>query len=226
MTNQQMKFIAEIGPLIQKYAPIYGYKVASPIVAQACLESRYGQSGLAKYHNYFGLKCGSSWKGASVNMATKEEYIPGVLTNISANFRAYSSMEEGVKGYFEFINTKRYANLKTATTPRQYLEFIKADGYATSSKYVESNMNVINNCNLIMFDIPATNTVTSKKVDYQVKITASSLKLRSSHSEQSVPLLDKGLPNGMILKINEECNGWGKVADTDGWVKLLYTKKV
>lgn len=226
MTNQQIEFISKIGPLIQKYAPIYGYKVASPIVAQACLESAYGKSGLAKYHNYFGLKCGSSWKGASVNMATKEEYTPGVLTSIKDNFRAYSSMEEGVKGYFEFINTKRYANLKTATTARQYLEMIKADGYATSSNYVFNNMRVVEQCNLTMFDVFKTTVAESKKVDYLVKITASSLKLRSSHSEQSVPLLDKGLPNGMILKICEEFDGWGKVADIDGWIKLLYTKKV
>lgn len=217
-------FIETIGPIIKKYATKYGYKIASPIIAQACLESRYGESGLAQHHNYFGLKCGSTWHGDSVNMKTKEEYQPGILTSISANFRAYSTMEEGVAGYFEFISTKRYENLKTATTPRQYLEFIKSDGYATSNNYVFNNMKVIEDNNLTRFDANMLPDI--KKVDYSVKITASSLNLRSSFSEASIPLLKQALPNGMILRINAECDGWGRVADTDGWVKLLYTKKV
>lgn len=225
MAINKQAFIATIAPLIQKYANQYGYKLVSPIIAQACLESKFGVSDLsAKYHNYFGLKCGSSWKGASVNMSTKEEYKVGTLTSIKANFRAYSSMEEGVKGYFDFISSKRYENLKTATTPRQYLERIKSDGFATSSNYVYNNMKVLEDNNLTIFDVPY--NVETKKVDYMVKITASSLNLRSSYSENSVPLLKQGLPNGMILKIKEECEGWGKVADTEGWVKLIYTKKL
>ena len=144
-------FILAITPIIQKYSSQYGYQLSSPIIAQACVESRYGQSGLAKYHNYFGLKCGKAWKGKSVNMQTKEEYKVGLLT-IKDNFRIFDNMDEGVKGYFEFISTKRYANLKTATTPKQYLEFIKADGYATSSTYVSTNMAVVNRYNLAQYD--------------------------------------------------------------------------
>ena len=153
-TAKQVKsFISQIAPLIQKYAKQYGYKVASPVIAQACCESAFGTSSLGyKYHNYFGLKCGSSWKGASVNLKTKEEYTVGTLTNIKANFRVYDSMEAGVQGYFEFIQCSRYANLKTATTPQQYLEVIKADGYATSSTYVNTNMTVVNKYGLTVYD--------------------------------------------------------------------------
>ena len=149
-----MATVSEISPIIQKYSRQYGYKVSSPIIAQACLESGYGKSALAaKYHNYFGMKCGSKWQGRSVNLKTKEEYNLGILTDIKANFRVYSSMEEGVKGYFEFISTQRYQNLKTAQTPQQYLEMIKADGYATSSLYVANNMRVIETYALTRFDM-------------------------------------------------------------------------
>ena len=153
-TPQEVEaFVNKIGPLIRKEALERGYHVVSPIIAQACCESAFGQSSLGyKYHNYFGMKCGSSWKGKSVNLRTKEEYTAGVLTTIRDNFRVYDSMEEGVVGYFNFIDTKRYANLKDATTPRQFLEFIKADGYATSSSYVATNMNIINKYNLTRFD--------------------------------------------------------------------------
>lgn len=150
---QAKQFIKEIAPIIQRYAKQYGYKVASPIIAQACIESAFGTSSLGKrYHNYFGMKCGSSWKGKSVNLATKEEYKPGTLTSIKANFRAYDSMDEGVNGYFVFISSKRYSNLKEATTPKEYLEMIKADGYATSSAYVNTNMSCINKYDLNKYD--------------------------------------------------------------------------
>ena len=149
---QQKEFINNIGYIIQEEAKARGYKVCSPIISQACLESNYGVSQLsARWFNFFGLKCGSAWKGKSVNLATKEEY-NSQLVNIRDNFRVYSSMEEGVKGYFDFISTNRYANLKNATTPKEYLEFIKRDGYATSSSYVNSCMAVISRHDLERYD--------------------------------------------------------------------------
>ena len=150
---QAKQFIELIGPIIQEEAKARGYKVCSPIIAQACIESAFGTSSLGyRWHNYFGMKCGSSWKGKSVNLSTKEEYVPGQLSTIRDNFRVYDSMEEGVKGYFDFISTKRYANLKDAKTPKEYLELIKKDGYATSSSYVNTNMNCINRYDLERFD--------------------------------------------------------------------------
>ena len=151
MANSE--FVEQIAEYVKKYAGKYGIKVHSPIIAQAILESGWGKSALAsKYHNYFGLKCGSSWSGESVNMTTKEEYKVGTLTNIRDNFRVYDSMEAGVKGYFVFINKKRYANLKGVTDPETYVKNLKADGYATSSTYVANIMKVIRDNNLTRFD--------------------------------------------------------------------------
>ena len=124
--SERRQFIETIAPIIVKYAGLMGYNTPSAIIAQACLESAFGGSSLAyKYHNYFGLKCGTGWNGASVNMKTNEEYTPGTLTSIRDNFRAYPNMEEGVKGYFDFIQYPRYRNLKTADTPEEYLQMIR-----------------------------------------------------------------------------------------------------
>lgn len=151
MTNQE--FIEQIAAYVKKYAASYGILVHSPIIAQAILESGWGKSKLAAiYHNYFGLKCGTKWTGKSVNLTTQEEYEPGTLTTIKDNFRVYDSMEEGVKGYFEFIQLSRYQNLRGITDPRTYLETIKADGYATSSEYVENNMKLVEQYNLTQYD--------------------------------------------------------------------------
>ena len=126
ITEKQQRFIEDIAKHVQKYAKAYGILVHSPIIAQAILESGWGESKLAsKYHNYFGMKCGTTWKGKSVNMETKEEYTPGTLTTIKDNFRVYDSMEEGVKGYFEFIQKPRYKNLKGVTDPKKYLQLIR-----------------------------------------------------------------------------------------------------
>lgn len=153
MTDAQKAFIEEIAPLVQKHAPAYGIEVYSPIIAQAILESGWGQSKLAKNnHNYFGLKTGTKWTGPYVVLTTSEEYTPGTHTTIKAKFRSYSNMSEGVKGYFDFISLARYKNLKGVTDPREYLENIKKDGYATASNYVSELMEVIGKYGLTKYD--------------------------------------------------------------------------
>ncbi|MBQ8052598.1 MAG: glucosaminidase domain-containing protein [Lachnospiraceae bacterium] len=153
LSDSRRLFVIQIANYVRKYAPKYDIKVYSPIIAQAIHESGWGESSLsAKYHNYFGLKCGTLWRGKSVNLSTKEEYSAGTLTTIRSNFRVYDNMEEGVKGYFEFIQLARYANLKGVTSPRQYLQNIKNDGYATGSQYVDHTMALINLYNLTQFD--------------------------------------------------------------------------
>lgn len=163
MTNNE--FIETIGALMQKHALANGYKYPSAIIGQAILESGWGKSLLAsKYHNYFGLKCGSSWRGKSVNMSTKEEYTRGTLTNIRDNFRVFDTMEDGVKGYFEFIGYSRYSNLKSATSSKNYLQLIKSDGYATSSTYVDNVYNVVTKYNLTRFDKERVDNMTNADI--------------------------------------------------------------
>lgn len=168
MTTEQKKFIDKVASTTKKYSPRYGIKIISPIIAQSILESNWGKSQLAsKYHNYFGMKCGSSWNGKSVNLKTNEEFIPGTITNITSNFRVYDSFDEGIKGYFEFINKPRYANLKGITDPMKYLETIKSDGYATSDTYVTKNMKIITEYNLTRYDSKKTpNEIAEEIVKY------------------------------------------------------------
>jgi flagellum-specific peptidoglycan hydrolase FlgJ len=154
-SDMQKQFIREIGPIIREEAVARGYQVASPIIAQATVESFKG-AGLStlasKYHNYFGMKAGSKWTGPTVNLKTGEEYQPGVITQIRDNFRVYPDLLSGVCGYFSFISAQRYAALKTARTPEEYLVRIKAAGYATSSTYVQTNLKRIQLYNLRDYD--------------------------------------------------------------------------
>ena len=220
------EFINEIAPIVQKYAKAYDYDVVSAIIAQACLESAFGRSTLGyKYHNYFAMKAGNGWTGRSVNLQTKEEYTPGTLTTIRDAFRVYSNMDEGVKGYFEFIQYPRYANLRFATTPEEYLTMIRADGYATSTNYVANNMRIVDNYNLRRFDAPEP----IKQVSYAAVVTASALNVRQGPGTDYQIVMSGGsklvLPKGMVIAICAECAGFGRLADFEGWVSLNYIRK-
>lgn len=158
-------FIEKIAPIITEVSPRYGIKCNSAVIAQAILESGWGESTLAaKYHNYFGLKCGTLWSGKSVCMTTNEEFSPGEITTINDNFRAYDSMLDGVIGYFEFIQLPRYSNLKGISDPQEYLQTIWNDGYATSYSYVTDCMRLVNQYDLRKYDGDITQTAVSSGV--------------------------------------------------------------
>lgn len=142
---EKTEFIKSFREKVSAICPEYGLVAIDAIVAQACLESNYGASKLSShYNNYWGMKCGSSYKGKSVNMKTQEEYEAGTKTTIKSNFRAYDSVEDGIKGYCEFITgMKRYKNLLGVTDSNQYIETIKADGWATDSAYISKVKSVL-----------------------------------------------------------------------------------
>lgn len=163
-TNRQaVTFIAGIAPVIIAEADRRGYKIKSTVIAQAIIEGAAGTSKLAKnYHNHFGMKCGSKWKGKSVNLSTKEEYTAGTLTNIKANFRAYDTDAEGIAGYYDFIQANsRYANLKNAKDYAEYARMLKADGWATSSTYVNTLISTVNRYGLAKYDGLAESSVSN-----------------------------------------------------------------
>lgn len=229
------EFYNEVVPVIVELAEKNGYHVASPIIAQAICESNTGKSSLGyKYNNFFGMKCGSKWKGKSVNMKTKEEYTKGTLTTIKDNFRVFDSVREGIQGYFDFINTKRYANLKTAKTPKEYLEMIKADGYATSSTYVKTNMNIIEKNGLAKYDegfvvgeVIEKNIPENCEENYvKIKTKGSNLRLRQNAST-SCPVLGY-IPNKTKVKVLAEEPDWLKVEYNGkiGFIFKTYTEKI
>ncbi len=150
------EFIEKIGAYVQKYAPAYGICVHSPIIAQAVLESARGTSELAvNANNYFGLKYKPGRCPTAIGSYDKvgsEQRADGTYTSASMQWFAFPDMEACVRGYFDFINNSRYANLKGVTDPGEYLQNIRADRYATSLKYVDNLMAVIREYDLIRFD--------------------------------------------------------------------------
>ena len=130
------KFIEYIAPMMVAEAKKRGYSIVSTSIAQAIVESAANTSTLSKvYHNFFGMKAQKGYKGEYVRMRTKEEYQQGQLVTIYANFRKYPTDEAGITGYYDFLQYKRYANLKHAKDYKQFAEYIRSDGWATSFTY-------------------------------------------------------------------------------------------
>lgn len=152
--SKEQNFIDKISPIVIKYAKQYGYKYPSAVIAQMCLESAYGTSELAvNAHNYSGLKYKSSVTSQFyIKQATEQKADGTYYTVNNTKWCKFNNMDEGVEGYFKFINNSRYENLKGATSSKNYLELIKADGYATSLKYVDNVYAVVSKFNLEKYD--------------------------------------------------------------------------
>ena len=159
-TEQQevfsIEFTEQIAPYIQKYAPRYGIRVCSPILAQAILESASGTSELARNaNNYFGLKYRAGRCPTACGVYHKagfEQNPDGSCTASPMQWMKFPDMEKGVQGYFDFINIPNYSNLRGIADPETYLENIKKDGYATSLNYVKNLMSLIRRDNLTKYD--------------------------------------------------------------------------
>ena len=171
--SKQTDFIQKIAPYVQKIGPKYGIEVASPIIAQACLESAFGTSSKAQHHNYFGLKYRpgrvSCNDGTFVD-GSAEQNADGSYYKITDQWYAFKNMEKGVEGYFQFINTSNYANLKGVIDPHRYLELIRADGYATSLDYVENVYRVITTYGLTKYDTVVIDPDKNKKDEESINI--------------------------------------------------------
>lgn len=195
------EFIKKIAAYIKKYAPSYGIKVYSPIIAQAILESAYGTSELAvNAHNYFGLKYREGRCKTCIGVYTKvgtEQNPDGSYVSSSMEWCKFNDMENGVIGYFDFINISNYSNLKGVTEPRKYLEYIKADGYATSLDYVDNLMSVIENWSLTDYD--------EKE---EIKMSNSSLVsytgLSPNHSGKRTHSIDRITPHCVVGQLSAE----------------------
>lgn len=97
--SKYTKFIEEIkDEAIKNYKE---YKILPSItIAQAILESSWGESDLAQiYNNLFGIKADSSWKGEYVTLETFEFYD----TKIEDKFRVYSNKNQSIKDHAKFL---------------------------------------------------------------------------------------------------------------------------
>ena len=129
----------------------YGYAQYATCCAQACCESGYGRSAImANANAFFGIKASKNWINAAkyggkvYNAKTKECYDGKTYTSISACFRAYNSLDDSVRDYFDLIEGKRYAASLKASSVKDCIKIIHEGGYATSPTYQSTICNFYN----------------------------------------------------------------------------------
>lgn len=197
----KQEFIEQIAAYIKKYAPSYGIVVYSPIIAQAILESAYGTSELAvNACNFFGLKYREGRCKTCIGIYDKvgsEQNSDGSYTSSAMKWCKFEDMENGVIGYFDFTNISNYANLKGVTDPREYLENIKADGYATSLNYVDNLISVIETWSLTDYDKKEENEMSNSSL-------VSYTKLSPNHSGQRTHSIDRITPHCVVGQLSAE----------------------
>lgn len=130
---------------------------ASLTLAQAALESRWGESELARSGcNLFGVKADKSWHGPVTVLRTKE-HIGGGLTGkdvtVVARWRCYANWLESMVDHAQFFHDNpRYAACFKETTGEGWAHAVAAAGYATDPLYAQKLVAVMRGRNLGRFD--------------------------------------------------------------------------
>ncbi|SOU01653.1 flagellar rod assembly protein/muramidase FlgJ [Xanthomonas arboricola pv. fragariae] len=130
-------FVAKIWTHAQKAARELGVDPRA-LVAQAALETGWGRRGIGNggdSNNLFGIKA-TGWSGDKVTTGT-HEYVNGVKTTETADFRAYGSAEESFADYVRLLkNNSRYQPaLQAGTDIKGFARGLQQAGYATDPGY-------------------------------------------------------------------------------------------
>lgn len=139
-------FIKTLWPTINKVGDEVGMSdiIKQVCLAQACLETGYGSSGLmVKAHALFGIKASKTWKGKVYSAKTREVY-NSVEQTVSAVFRAYDTVADSIRDYYKLISGKRYVKALKADTVAEAIRIIASSGYATDPNYPVTIINIYN----------------------------------------------------------------------------------
>jgi flagellum-specific peptidoglycan hydrolase FlgJ len=126
---------------------------ASVTLAQAILESGWGDNHMGDACNYFGIKAQPG--EPSVTMRTREVE-GGQSVNVDAAFRRFASREECFAAHGHFLrDNSRYAKAFQATDGETFARAIAAAGYATDPNYADLLVEIIRENNLTQYDTGA-----------------------------------------------------------------------
>ncbi|MBP3915987.1 MULTISPECIES: glycoside hydrolase family 73 protein [unclassified Clostridium] len=157
MDSEKMEFIETISDgAISNYNK-YGI-LPSITMAQAILESGWGNSELAVTHNnLFGIKADSRWNGAIATIATSENYNDSTI----ANFRKYDNINESIEDHGKFLyENSRYAEygLFNGNDYKSQAQALEDAGYSTVKNengepiYADKLISLIEKYNLMQYD--------------------------------------------------------------------------
>lgn len=161
-THTPEEFINKFGESARKIAEdndLY----ASVMLAQAALESGWGNSELAQSpsNNLFGIK--GEYQGSSRNIETMEDDGTGTLSQIEADFRSYDNYDDSLNDYARFLTGKDaswresfYEGARRSVAQSYEDATAHLTGrYATDIHYADRLNRIISEYNLTQFDTPS-----------------------------------------------------------------------
>lgn len=150
MTNAQKEFVEKIASYSRELWDEYKV-LPSLTIAQAILESNWGNSGLTLVsNNLFGIK--GYYNGDGVIYSTKE-FVNGSYITVNATFKRYPSLRESILDHASlFKRLGRYSNILGDTDYRSVCKKVQQDGYATAPTYANSLIKIIEQYNLFEYD--------------------------------------------------------------------------
>lgn len=140
---EKEEFLLKLSPYAQEVSKSHGVRT-SLLLAQAALESNWGQSQLAREsNNYFGIKSKNGREYPT------QEFRASEWEEVRSSFKEYESVYDSVLDYAELLESG------TSWDPEHYQAVIQADsyqeaatalidaGYATDPRYAEKIINMI-----------------------------------------------------------------------------------
>lgn len=134
-------FVKSLFPAVKRFASQFGLDPAM-MVAQAALETGWGKHIVGGVNsgsnNLFNIKADSRWAGQKVNTQTLE-YKNGIAVQEHAQFRKYSSIEESIQDFIQFVQDQpRYQSAwHQKGDGLSFIRQLHQAGYATDPQYTE-----------------------------------------------------------------------------------------
>ncbi|PYH27411.1 hypothetical protein US8_00033 [Bacillus altitudinis] len=144
-------FIKKLAPGAQKVYKKYNV-LASLVIAQGCLESGFGSSGLSQQaNNLFGIK--GTYNGKYVLMWTSEQDKKGNVTRVQAKFRKYPSYAESLADLGSlYTRLSRYKDVVGEKDYKKATAAVSKAGYATDVNYATKLNSIIFTYKLTQYD--------------------------------------------------------------------------
>ena len=149
IASSKQDFIRTMWPHAQQAASEIGVDPRA-LLAQAALETGWGKAvpgnaaGECSY-NLFGIKAGSQWEGATVNVPTLE-FEDGVAVRKVDRFRSYDSPADSFRDYAKLIRSNpRYEDaVGSGANVATFATALQQGGYATDPDYARKIVAIAN----------------------------------------------------------------------------------
>ena len=168
---------------------------ASVTLAQAIIESGWGDSHMGDAWNFFGIKAQS---GEPFVVVRTREVVEGNDVFINARFRRFASMEECFREHGRFLrDNPRYAPAFETTDSESFARAIHAAGYATDPHYSDALIGIIRDNDLTQYD-------TGDGSRTLAAVTKPKPKRKSKPKPRRMYALQEPMLNGPVVKAIQE----------------------